>query len=582
MKKTAAALSIVLLASACAEQQSQPLDQVTLEQPTTAQPPERRGTDASQQSAAESTALYKSNGPAATSGQALYDSAHRNLQPSLATPQRGQKEVQFSPVMHATDRENYLSYTANGVVLTSEEPVSTFSVDVDSAGYASLRRMLLREGRLPPVDAVRTEEMINYFAYQYPAPDSVQQPFSVHTELAPAPWSQSRQLLQIGLKGYLPPASERPPANLVFLVDVSGSMQSPDKLGLLKKSLRLLVKQLNARDRIALAVYAGAAGTVLSSTPGNEKLAITSAIDALQAGGSTHGSAGIELAYALAQQNRIEDGINRVIIASDGDMNVGTVNLEALKTLVARQRASGVSLTTLGFGSGNYNYALMEQLADVGNGVAAYIDSLSEAQKVLVSELQSTLQTIASDVKIQVEFNPQRVSDYRLIGYENRMLEREDFTNDKVDAGDIGAGHTVTALYEITLAGAPEQRIPALRYGHTAAKEPSAANSEFAYVKLRYKKPGSSNSVEIARAIDASSLHGSIEEASSELRFAASVAAFGDLLRGGQNSADWNYDDVIAMAADARGNDPYGYRSEFLSLVRMARSLTPDTRTALR
>lgn len=473
----------------------------------------------------------------------------------------------------SVDRENYLHYAQNSVKVVKEHPVSTFSVDVDTAGYANVRRMLVREGRLPPSDAVRLEEMINYFNYSYTVPESTAEPFSINTELAPAPWSDKHQLLQIGLKGFAPPQEERPPANLVFLVDVSGSMQSADKLGLVKKSLRLLVNGMNANDRIALAVYAGAAGTVLDSTPGNEKATILAAIDGLEAGGSTHGSAGIKLAYALAEQYQVQGGINRVIIASDGDMNVGTVNLEALKDLVERKRKRGIALSTLGFGSGNYNYALMEQLADVGNGNASYIDSLKEAQKVLVNEMQSTLLTIASDVKIQIEFNPALVSEYRLIGYENRLLNREDFINDKVDAGDIGAGHTVTALYEIVLTNSGGERIPHLRYTDEQTQKKSDMN-ELAFVKLRYKQPGESRSVELSRAISSVDMRNTIGQSSNDLRFAASVAGFGQILQGGTFTGDWSYGDALALARNARGQDPHGYRSEFVHLIELAQSLS--------
>ena len=474
------------------------------------------------------------------------------------------------------DRENYLHYEHNGVISVAEQPVSTFSVDVDTASYANIRRMLTQEGRLPPADAVRLEEMINYFGYSYRQPVSQDQPFSISTELAPAPWSAGHQLLQIGLKGFEPAQSERPRANLVFLVDVSGSMQSEDKLGLVKKSLRLLVNRMGSEDRIALAVYAGAAGTVLPSTPGSEKAQILAAIDGLEAGGSTHGSAGIELAYALAGQHRIDGGINRVIIASDGDMNVGTVDLDDLKSLVQHKRRSGISLTTLGFGSGNYNYALMEQLADVGNGNAAYIDSLQEAQKVLVNEMQSTLFTIASDVKIQVEFNPALVQEYRLIGYENRLLRREDFTNDAVDAGDIGAGHTVTALYEIVLAGSGAGRLPALRYRaeSTQVQQVAGNGEELAFVKLRYKRPGQEESIELSQPIARAAIQDNLATSSDDLRFAASVAGFGQLLQGGTFTADWGYPDALSLARDARGDDPHGYRSEFIHLIELAQSLS--------
>ena len=477
------------------------------------------------------------------------------------------------PPQMSVDRENYLHYDDNGVRVVGEHPVSTFSVDVDTAAYANIRRMLVREGRLPPSDAVRLEEMINYFSYNYELPASTETPFSINTELAPAPWSDGHHLLQIGLKGFEPRLEKRPPANLVFLVDVSGSMQSPDKLGLVKKSLRLLVNRMDATDRIALAVYAGAAGIVLEGTPGSDKARILSAIESLEAGGSTHGSAGIELAYALAEQYLIDGGINRVIIASDGDMNVGTVNIEALKDLVGRKRQAGIALTTLGYGTGNYNYALMEQLADVGNGNAAYIDTLKEAQKVLVNEMQSTLLTIASDVKIQVEFNPALVSEYRLIGYENRLLRREDFSNDKVDAGDIGAGHTVTALYEIVLAGSGAERVPELRYA-TSHKQPVTENSELAFVKLRYKQPGDTASRELGRPVQREQLLGSLDSSSDDLRFAASVAGFGQLLRGGTFTRSWSYDDALELARNARGQDPHGYRGEFVHLIELAQSLS--------
>lgn len=475
-------------------------------------------------------------------------------------------------VSDEVDREIYEHYGENGIEVSRENPVSTFSVDVDTASYANVRRMLDREGRLPPADAVRLEEMINYFSYSYVAPDATDTPFSITTEVAQAPWSETHHLLQIGLKGFEPQLQERPAANLVFLVDVSGSMQSPDKLGLVKKSLRLLVNRMTAQDRIALAVYAGAAGTVLESTPGDEKAKILQAIDGLQAGGSTHGSAGIELAYALAEQHKIEGGINRVLIASDGDMNVGTVDREALKNLIERKRSGGIALTTLGFGSGNYNYALMEQLADVGNGNAAYIDSMKEAQKVLVNEMQSTLMTIASDVKIQIEFNPAVVSEYRLIGYENRLLAREDFSNDKVDAGDIGAGHTVTALYEITLVGSGGEQIPALRYGKAAT--PAAVNNdEIAQVKLRYKQPDEQHSTEVVQIVKQSNTE-TQADSSDDLRFAASVAGFGQLLQGGKHTGAWNYDDALQLARNARGEDPHGYRSEFIHLIELAQSLS--------
>lgn len=568
-------LGLTLLIAACAEQQGQSPGQVSENETRQGQP--QISIDEMPPAAADTSATVATEGithPVTP----LAVSKHSRQEMAYSAADMAAAGVSYNPVIAPApyplvDRENYLHYDQNSVKVVAEQPVSTFSVDVDTASYANIRRMLVKEGRLPPSDAVRLEEMINYFSYSYTLPESTRTPFSINTEMAPAPWSSRHQLLQIGLKGFEPQLEQRPPANLVFLVDVSGSMQSPDKLGLVKKSLRLLVNRMDAQDRIALAVYAGSAGTVLESTAGNEKARILAAIDGLQAGGSTHGSAGIKLAYALAEQHQIKGGINRVIIASDGDMNVGTVNIEALKDLVEHKRQNGIALTTLGFGAGNYNYALMEQLADVGNGNASYIDSMQEAQKVLVNEMQSTLLTIASDVKIQVEFNPALVSEYRLIGYENRLLNREDFTNDKVDAGDIGAGHTVTALYEIVLAGSGAERIPSLRYGSGQEAERNNS-SELAFVKLRYKQPGQSHSVELSRGISSNALGESLNDSSDDLRFAASVAGFGQILQGGSFLGDWSYSDALHLARNARGQDPHGYRSEFVHLIELAQSLS--------
>jgi Ca-activated chloride channel family protein len=471
------------------------------------------------------------------------------------------------------DRENYLPQDDNPVKRVSEDPVSTFSVDVDTAAYSNVRRMVMREGRLPPKHAVKAEEFINYFSYDYPLPENQEVPFSINTEMAVTPWNKETRLLQVGLKGFEVAEADRPAANLVFLVDVSGSMQSPYKLALVKKSLRMLVQQMNANDRIALAVYAGAAGMVLDSTPGDQKHKIMQAIDNLTAGGSTNGGAGIRLAYNLAQQHFINNGINRVIIASDGDMNVGTVNHDALKNLIEEKREQGVSLTTLGFGSGNYNYALMEQLADVGNGNAAYIDSLKEAHKVLVKEMSSTLHTIAKDVKIQVEFNPQLVAEYRLIGYENRLLKREDFRNDKVDAGDIGAGHTVTALYEVSMVGSGADRIDALRYGQNQGDKAIAYGNELAFVKLRYKQPGGKVSREVSQPVLAAQIKPDARQASDNLQFAAAVAGYAQLLKGGVYTGDWQYTDALALARQSKGQDKHGYRGEFISLLELSQSL---------
>jgi len=468
------------------------------------------------------------------------------------------------------DRENYAHFDSNPVKLVSEHPVSTFSIDVDTGSYANIRR-ILNEGRLPPQDAVRIEEMINYFSYDYKGPSSRRQPFRVTAEMAPAPWNRHKHLLQIGIKGYEVDKRHMPASNLVFLVDVSGSMRSANKLGLLKESLIMLSRQLTAKDRVSLVVYAGASGVVLTPTPGNHRRTIESALSRLRAGGSTNGGAGIRLAYSLARQAFIKGGINRVILATDGDFNVGTVNFEALTDLVEQQRKSGITLTTLGFGRGNYNDQLMEQLADKGNGNYAYIDTLNEARKVLVDEASSTLMTIAKDVKIQIEFNPRLVKEYRLIGYQNRMLRREDFNNDKVDAGEIGAGHTVTALYEVTLTG-QKGAIDPLRYGSDVRKS-KGKRSEIAFLRLRYKQPQANKSQLIEYPLPRRMIKKRIAQASANFRFAASVAAFGDLLRGGRYSDRFGYNDVLRLASRATGADAFGYRHEFLQLVRQARRI---------
>ncbi len=502
--------------------------------------------------------------------------------PAIGRASRAQSEMKIASSNQAAvapmfamptspaDTERYQHQNDNGVYLVAEQPVSTFSIDVDTGAYANVRRFL-NEGQLPPQDAVRVEELINYFDYDYPTPESRDTPFRVSTELAAAPWNSQALLMRIGIKGFEVEAKERPAANLVFLIDVSGSMDSSDKLPLLKNAFRMLTDQLTGRDRVSMVVYAGSSGVVLEPTPGNEKHQIQAALARLSAGGSTNGASGIQLAYKLAHGAFVKGGINRVVLATDGDFNVGTVDFEALVNIVERERATGVELTTLGFGTGNYNEQLMERLADAGNGNYAYIDTLSEARKVLVSQLSSTLYTIAKDVKIQVEFNPSEVLEYRLIGYENRMLAREDFNNDKVDAGEIGAGHRVTALYEVVPVGA-KGRVDSLRYG--AKAEVAAGKGELANVRLRYKKPGSDNSQLLEYPIRKDSV---TERLSADFRFAASVAAFGQLLRGGKYMGDFSYGDVTKLASGAMGADRDGYRKEFVSLVALAKSLTPTT-----
>lgn len=471
-----------------------------------------------------------------------------------------------------TNTERYETREDNPVQRVSEQPVSTFSIDVDTGSYANVRRML-RNGQRPPADAVRAEEMINYFDYGHPGPSSLSTPFRVTTELAAAPWNDKRQLLMVGIKGYDVAKSELPPANLVFLIDTSGSMHSPDKLPLLKQSFAQLVEQLRPQDRVSMVVYAGSAGLVLEPTSGADKARILAALDGLQAGGSTNGGAGIELAYAMAKQAYVKDGVNRVILATDGDFNVGTVDRKALETLVADQRRHGIALTTLGFGQGNYNDAMAERLADVGDGNHAYIDTVQEARKVLVDEMQSTLLTIAKDVKIQIEFNPAQVAEYRLIGYENRMLRREDFANDKVDAGDIGAGHEVTALYELTLVGSGAERLPPLRYAEDTPKPSVGKAGELAHLRLRYKRPGEDSSRLIERPVQVRDLR---LAPSDTLRFVAGVAAYADALRGGKNIDGWNWEDIAraARAGTGDGRDPWKLRAEFVELVDAARRMT--------
>lgn len=470
------------------------------------------------------------------------------------------------------NRENYNHFDDNQIKVVTEAPVSTFSIDVDTGAYSNVRRMI-NAGNLPREDAVRVEELINYFSYDYPLPESSKTPFSVTTELGVTPWNPDTHLLHVGIKGYDIDKEQLPSSNLVFLIDVSGSMNSPKKLGLLKSALKLMSKQLRAQDKISIVVYAGASGVVLEPIAASESAKIAHALDSLSAGGSTNGAAGIRSAYQLAEQAFIKGGINRVILATDGDFNVGTVNFEALKDLVEEKRKTGISLTTLGFGTGNYNDHLMEQLADAGNGNYSYIDTLNEAQKVLVDEMSSTLNTIAKDVKIQVEFNPAVVAEYRLIGYENRALNREDFNNDKIDAGEIGAGHTVTALYEIALTSSEQRAIDPLCYATQKSNRESLSN-ELAHLRLRYKEPGGSKSNLIEQVINTSDVETDLAKTSNRFRFSASVAGFGQLLRGGKYTEDFGYNNVLELARQSRGKDNFGYRGEFVSIVNLANSLS--------
>ncbi|MFZ2103409.1 MAG: VWA domain-containing protein [Oricola sp.] len=472
------------------------------------------------------------------------------------------------------NRDRFESFKTNGVKTVAEEPVSTFSIDVDTASYAFVRRSLM-EGRLPDPDSVRVEELINYFPYSYPLPESRDAPFGVNVSVMPTPWNADTKLMHIGIQGHDVVPATRPAANLVFLIDVSGSMDAPDKLPLLKSAFRLLLDKLDERDTVAIVTYAGNAGTVLEPTRASERETILEAIDNLQPGGSTAGAAGIEEAYRLARKAKVDGGVNRVMLATDGDFNVGASSDEELKRIIEQRREDGIFLSVFGFGEGNYNDALMQTLAQNGNGTAAYIDTLAEAQKTLVEEAGSTLFPIAKDVKIQVEFNPATVAEYRLIGYETRALNREDFNNDKVDAGDIGSGHSVTALYVITPVGSPAVSTDPLRYGE--AEKPvatdAAGSGEYAFLKLRYKLPEGTKSTLVTTPVGAAQELPSLDAAGNDTRFSVAVAAFGQKLHGTDAVADYSWKDIGDLAAGARGDDPYGYRSEFVRLVGLAKSL---------
>ena len=465
--------------------------------------------------------------------------------------------------------ERYGHYEPNPVHAVAEQPVSTFSIDVDTGSYANIRHFLTQTGRLPPADAVRIEEIINYFDYGYAKPTDGK-PFAVHTETVDSPFRNGAKLIRIGIQAKEVGQAALLPANLVFLVDVSGSMYSRDKLPMVKYTLCTLAHQTRAQDRITLVTYADGNKVVLPPTPGNQRQKILAALDSLKAGGSTAGENAIQQAYQAAQRAYIRNGINRILLATDGDFNVGITDFNTLRSMVAEKRKSGISLTTLGFGSGNYNERLMEQLADAGDGNYSYIDSPEEAQKVLHRQLSSTLATVAQDVKIQVEFNPATVKEYRLIGYENRMLAREDFNNDQVDAGDIGAGHNVTALYEIIPAGQTGW-LPESRYQAVPAAN-DKAGSEYAFINLRYKLPGQSNSILINRPVAVGSKP--LAQGSNATRQAVAAAAFGELLRGGKYSGNFGWPQTLELARSAQSPDHHGLRRQFVQLIEKAQQLS--------
>ncbi|HVX25290.1 MAG TPA: von Willebrand factor type A domain-containing protein, partial [Parafilimonas sp.] len=468
--------------------------------------------------------------------------------------------------------EGYDHITENPFLKVADNPLSTFSIDVDAASYANVRRFI-NEGELPPAGAVRIEELINYFTYNYPQPQN-DDPFSINTEIANCPWNAQHKLVLIGFQGKKISTQNLPASNLVFLIDVSGSMDEEDKLPLVKSSLKLLVDQLRAQDKVSLVVYAGNAGLVLPATSGDDKIKIKDAIDALDAGGSTAGGEGIKLAYNIAKKNFIKYGNNRVILCTDGDFNVGVSSEDALQTLIENERQSGVFLSVLGFGTGNYQDSKMQLLADKGNGNHNYIDNSSEAKKVFVNEFGGTLFTIAKDVKLQIEFNPYKVQGYRLIGYENRLLNKEDFNDDKKDAGELGSGHTVTALYELIPAGLNDtmlKTVDPLRYQKTKSPAKNNFNNEVMNIKLRYKKPDGDKSILIEHPLEDENT--AFNSTSDNFRFAASVAEFGMLLRNSKYKGNADFSSVKQIAKSASGNDEEGYRKEFLNLVKKASAL---------
>ncbi len=471
--------------------------------------------------------------------------------------------------------EEYSNIVENNFHKVTDDPLSTFSIDVDAASYSNVRRYL-NNNQLPPAGAVRTEEMINYFKYQYPQPTG-KDPFSINTEISDCPWNKENKLAIIGLQGKNIPVQNLPASNLVFLIDVSGSMMDENKLPLVKASMKLLTDQLREEDRISMVVYAGNAGLVLPPTSGSDKIKIKTAIDALEAGGSTAGGAGIQLAYRTAQENFMKEGNNRIILCTDGDFNVGASSDDDMVRLVENERNHGIFLTVLGYGMGNYKDSKMQQLADKGNGNHAYIDGINEAKKVLVNEFGGTLFTIAKDVKLQIEFNPEKVAGYRLVGYENRLLNKEDFNDDKKDAGELGSGHTVTALYEIIPAGVKSaflKNVDPLKYQKNNAKSKASFNDEMLTIKFRYKAPDKDVSELIVHSVIDRSID--INNTSDNFRFATAVADFAMLLRDSEYKGSSNFGQVITLANGSIGNDAEGYRKEFIGLVKRASRLKDD------
>ena len=509
--------------------------------------------------------MYKAE-PSSASSKRSGVTLYGQIMPfAMMVNQRSRTAAEARPLR--TDTERYQKQPENPVKAVAQEPVSTFSIDVDTGSYANVRRFL-NNGRLPPKDAVRIEEIVNYFPYSYPLPQDGR-PFAVHTQTVDSPWQSEAKLIKIGIQAQDTAKKNLPPANLVFLVDVSGSMSSPDKLPLVKKALRLLTQQLRAQDKVTIITYASGEKLVLPPTSGKDKDTILRAVNSLEAGGATSGERALRMAYEEAQKAFVKNGINRILLATDGDFNVGVVDTETLKSMVAEKRKSGISLSTLGFGTDNYNEEMMEQIADAGDGNYSYIDSEKEAKKVLQHQLTSTLATVAQDVKIQVEFNPATVKEYRLVGYTNRTLRNEDFNNDKVDAGDIGSGHSVTALYEIIPQGKTGWLADS-RYQKSPATDGS--KNEYAYVKVRYKLPGQSASKLIEQPVPARSIP--LSQADADTRLALAAASYAQQLRGGEYNGKLDWSAIEKMAAATRAKDPYGFIAEFKELIGIAKSLS--------
>lgn len=541
MKRSTYIVTLLTLFTACTGTSNQQANAPTIQEDTYAAAPAR---------------LEKSVMESNTGGVVLYGAIKSGLP---------NNDGYIKPLV--TDREEYAELQKSPVHLVTENPVSTFSIDVDTGAYSNIRRFL-NSNRLPPRDAVRLEELVNYFDYDYPK-NNPNAPFAIATEVFDSPFKSDAKIMKIALRANDTHSNQLPPANLVFLVDVSGSMNNDKKLPLVKQTLHILTEQLRPQDKVAIVTYASGEKLALPSTSGKNKKEILQVVDSLQAGGATAGEQAIQMAYREAEKSYIKDGINRIILATDGDFNVGIRDRNALATMVAEKRKSGISLSALGYGTGNYNEAMMEKIADVGNGNYFYIDSYREAKKVVGRELSATLMTVAQDVKIQVEFNPATVREYRLIGYENRQLKREDFNNDEVDAGDIGAGNKVTAFYEFVPVG-KQGWIDDSRY--TQSQITKGNNKEYAFIKLRYKLPNQTQSKLLQQAVALNSK--SFANTSSDSRFAMAVVAYGEALRGGEYNGKMNWDDIYKLAKDNQKPDPYGDRAEFIDLIEIAKSLS--------